>query len=106
MKKILICISILIIILITVLVIVLNNKTDYIVKVEIIDIYSPDRKIVLYKQNEIIDFKETYYMDDTILTDENNHVVSKSDLIGLNKIKVKLLNDEIVIAKIVEEGNI
>ena len=97
---------ILVIVPITVIVLLIfiyfNNK-EYTIKVNIIDLYSPDRILEVYKGDKKIDFKEIKYGNNITLCYESNPTVAYIDLIGEEEFIVVLENDKKIKAKIKED---
>lgn len=80
----------------------LNNK-EYTIKVNIIDLYSPDRILEVYKGDKKTGFKEIKYKNNITLCYESNPTVAYIDLIGEEELIVILENDKKVKAKIKED---
>lgn len=67
-----------------------------------VDDYSPDRKLVVKKNDKEIEFKKIKYIDDIELCDSSNPTISVSDIKDVNELIVVLLNDKEVKAIIKE----
>ncbi len=83
-----------------------NKKNDnrYTIKVELIDNYSPDRRVEVYdKNNKKVGFKEIYHTNGVYLCKESRPIISKIELLNVSELKVKLENDEIITATILKE---
>ncbi len=79
-----------------------NNNTDYIIKASIIDNYSPDRELTVYKGQEKINFQEIRYENDNLLCKGNLPYAAKSDIEKVKRLKVILEDGSVVIARIEE----
>lgn len=79
------------------------NKDTYIISIESIDNFSPDRKLIVYKNEKKIDFKELQYTDGTYLCSGKNPTVSYSEIIGITELIIKLDEKKQIVAKIAEK---
>lgn len=77
-------------------------KNTYTITVEQIDNFSPDRKLIVYKNKKKINFKELQYEDGTYLCSGKNPTVSYSEIIGVKKLIVKIDEKKQIVANIVE----
>ncbi len=100
-KKAFIIASITIIFFIVFLLII--SKDKYSIKVEKIDSFSPDRRLVVYHNNKKMDYLELQYLDGTYLCSEENPIVSFGEIIEEEKLLIKIDEKRQVIAKIVEK---
>ena len=103
-KKYLIIIIITLIVLITggILFFVIRDKGNYIVKVNRVDDYSPDRTLVVYKDDKEIEYKEIHLIDDTPLCKYSNPSVYYGNIKNESELKIVLNNNKVVIAKVVK----
>lgn len=90
-------------ILILVIVLLLTHRDSYIIKVEKIDNFSPDRKLIVYKNDKEIEFQELQYTDGTYLCSGKNASVSYGEIKDEKKLIIKINDKKQVIAKIVEK---
>ena len=86
----------------------LNNQENYKIVLEKIDEYSPDRKLEVLKNNEVIEFEKIYYdletKEEIILCNGENPYVSYLDFDKLTKLVIVLKNGKkIHIEYIMEE---
>jgi len=102
MKKKLLFILIFVIVLIIILILLVFHRNNYTINVEQIDNFSPDRKLIVYKNDKIIEFKEIQYTDGTYLCSGTNPTVSYSEIVGVKELIIKIDEKEQVVAKIVE----
>lgn len=79
------------------------HHSTYTIKVEMIDDFSPDRKLTVYKDRKVINFKELQYMDGTYLCSSKNPTVSYSEIAKETKLIIKISDKKKVVAKIVEK---
>lgn len=100
MKKIIVFLIPIVILILTV---ILFNRSTYTIKVNLVDSYSPDRILEVYKNNKKIDYNEIQYKDGTILCKGDNKTVAYIDLIDEKTLIVILKNDKKVKAKIIED---
>lgn len=103
MKKKIILILLSIFVLILSYIILVWHKDNYIISIEKIDNFSPDRKLIVYKNEKEIEFKELQYTDGTYLCSKKNPTVSYSEIIGITELIVKLDEKRQIVAKIVEK---
>ena len=101
-KKLIIISSIALCLLLVVLILVLTKPT-YTIKVEKVDDFSPDRRLIVYKNDKKIEFEEIQYTDKTYLCSGKNPSVSYSDIMNETELIVKIKANKQVIAKIVEK---
>ena len=102
-KKYLIIIIALLILLTAGLILLLTRDSgNYTVKVNIIDDYSPDRILTVYKDGKEIDFKEIRKMNGTLLCEEGISSVYYGEIKNESSLKVILNNDKEVVAKVVK----
>jgi hypothetical protein len=103
-KKYLIIIIITLIVLITagIVFFVIKNNGNYTVKVNLVDDYSPDRILVVYKDDKEIEYKEIHLMDDTPLCKYSNPSTYYGNVKNESELKIVLNNDKVVIAKVVK----
>ena len=99
-KKSLILASLLIIMLVIFLT---SQKSIYTIHVEKIDDFSPDRKLIVYKNEQKVNFIEIQSMHGIFLCSGNNPTVSYSEVISEKELIVKINDKKQVIAKIVEK---
>ena len=104
MKKnyLIIIITVIILVIVSVIMFTMKDNSTYIVKVNYIDDYSPDRKLVVYKDDEEIEYKEIRLMDDTLLCKYTNPSVYHGNVKNESELKIVLNNDKVVIAKVVK----
>lgn len=88
--------------LILLLILTFSND-NYTIKVELIDGFSPDRRLTVYQNNKKIEFEELQYDDGTYLCSGKNPIVSYSEIIGVIELIVKIDENKQIIAKIVEK---
>lgn len=103
MKKKNIVILLFIFVLILLFLIPVCRKDTYTIGVEQIDNFSPDRKLIVYKNDKKINFKELQYEDGTYLCSGKNPTVSYSEIIGVRELIIKIDEKKQVVAKIVEK---
>lgn len=103
MKKKIILILLSIFVLILSHIILVRHKDNYTINIEQIDNFSPDRKLIVYKNEKEIDFKELQYTDGTYLCSGKNPTVSNSEIIGITELIIKLDEKQQIVAKIVEK---
>ena len=103
MKKKFLLIIFVIIVIILGLIIILNIDNGYIVKIDIVDLKSPDRVLVLYKDNKKVDFDSIYYLDNVYICNSETPYVAKSILKNVKRLKVKLKNGKVINVKVIEE---
>ena len=107
-KKILgIVIGIIIVLLIGLSILFLKNKEDenatYKIVVSVIEKNSPDRNVVVLKNNKKVDFDSIYYLDDVLLCKGKNPTINKNDVQNSEELKIKLKNKKIVKAIVKKE---
>ncbi len=104
MKKnyLIIIITVIILIIAGVIIFTVKDNASYTVKVNVIDDYSPDRKLVVYKNDKEIEYKEIRLMDDTVLWKYTNPSVYHGNVKNESELKIVLNNDKVVIAKVVK----
>lgn len=103
MKKKLMLIIPIILVVAVVLILLLQQDNGYIIKLKKIDNNSPDRTVVLLKDNKEQKFLEIYYLDDVLLCSGTNPTINKNDVKLNEKLKVKLENKKIIKVKVKEE---
>ena len=103
MKKLFIFIPIVIVVIIGLIFIVNNQTNNYLIKVSIVDVKSPDRILTLYKDNKKVEFDSIYYLDDVFICDSTTPNVSKTAIKDIKNLKVKLKNGKIIKVKVEEE---
>ena len=101
MKKKHFFILVLICIIITIFLVTVFRRNNYTIEVNNIDNFSPDRKLIVYKNNKKIKYKEIQYIDGTFLCSSTNPTVSYSEIDGIEKLVIKIGKKKII-AKIVE----
>jgi hypothetical protein len=104
-KKILLTTVILIAIIIAVLLILGKEKQvdeSYIIRVELVDSKSPDRKLKVLKGNKEIEYLEIRYLDDTFLCSSKNPTVYFGDIEAEKEMVVILIDKTKVTAKIIK----
>lgn len=79
------------------------HESTYTISVEKVDGFSPDRKLVVYRNNKKIKFEELKYKDGTYLCSSENPTVSYSDIFGIKELIIKISDKKQVVAKIVEK---
>lgn len=94
---------IIIMVFVVVIMILLQQDSKYRIKLKKFDNNSPDRVLVLLKDNKEQNFLEIYYLDDTLLCSGHNPTVNKSDVQLEETLKVKLENNKIIKVKVTEE---
>lgn len=77
-------------------------KNKYTISVEKVDDFSPDRKLIVYKNDKETDYKEILYLDGTVLCSSKNPTVSYSEIVDENELIIKLNNNKQVKAIIIE----
>lgn len=100
-KKILILLVVVVVILLSI--ILLFSKNVYTIEVEKIDSFSPDRRLIVYKNNKEIKFDEIKYTDETYLCSDKNPTVSYSEIMNEEELIIIINEKKHVIAKIVEK---
>lgn len=100
-KTILILLSVFVLILLFIM--LLSRKETYTINIEQIDNFSPDRKLIVYKNDRKIKFKELQYIDGTYLCSGKNPTVSYSEIIGVTELIIKIDEKKQIVAKIVEK---
>ena len=100
-KTILIILSVFVLILFFGL--LLCRKNFYTINIEQIDSFSPDRKLIVYKNDKKIKFKELQYIDGTYLCSGKNPTVSYSEIIGVTELIIIIDEKKEIIAKIVDK---
>lgn len=103
MKKKLILILLIILALISPFIVLLYYKDTYTIEIEQIDNFSPDRKLIVYKNDKQINFKEIQYEDGTYLCSGTNPTISYSEVVGETKLIIKIDEKKQKVAKIVEK---
>lgn len=103
MKKKNIVILLFIFVLTLLFLILVCRKDTYTIGVEQIDNFSPDRKLIVYKNDKKINFIELQYEDGTYLCSGKNPTVSYSEIIGVTELIIKIDEKKQFIAKIVEK---
>lgn len=103
MKKKIILIMLSVFVLIFIFGLLLCRKDFYTINVEQVDSFSPDRKLIVYKNDKKIKFKELQYIDGTYLCSGNNSTVSYSEIIGVTELIVIIDEKNEEIAKIVDK---
>jgi len=88
---------------ISLFVMLICRKDTYLISIEQIDDFSPDRKLLVYQNDKKIKFEELQYTDGTYLCSGKNPTVSYSEIIGVTELIVKLDEKEQIVAKIVEK---
>ena len=89
--------------LLLIFVILAFRKDTYIIKVELIDKFSPDRRLIVYQNDKEIEFEELQYTDGVYLCSGNNPTVSYSEIIGVTELIIKIDEKKQIVAKIVEK---
>ena len=103
-KKVFLILGVVVVIIITVLLVIILNKTNYIIKVSVIDDKSPDRILTVYNnKNEEVEFKKIELLDGTLLCNGVNPAVYYGNIKDLKELRVVFKDKSKVIAKIVEE---
>ena len=103
MKKIILISSGIIILIVLVLVILLNNKSNYEIRVSMVDDQSPDRILTVYNNNKKIEVDQIEYSDGTLLCKGYNTTVHFGDIEN-EKVLIIVLKDKSKIeAKIVKD---
>jgi len=102
MKKKTILIPLSVFVLILLFIMLLSRKDTYTINIEQIDNFSPDRKLIVYKNDKKINFKELQYTDGTYLCSGKNPTVSYSEIIGVTELIIKIDEKKQIVAKIVE----
>ena len=103
-KKLIIIITGLVVIITAIILSVLFNKTNYTIKVSLVDDRSPDRILTVYNEkNEKIEVKRIELLDGTVLCNGFNTTVHYGNIENQDKLKVILQDKSEVIAKIVIE---
>ncbi len=77
-----------------------NENDKYVIKIDIVDEKSPDRKLSLLKDGREESFDSIYYLDDVYICDSNVPNTSKSALKDVKKLKVKLKSGKIIEVKV------
>lgn len=103
MKKKIILLILSIFVLIFLLTLFIGKKDKCIINIEKIDNFSPDRKLIVYKNNKQINFKEIQYTDGTYLCSEENPTVSYSEIVGITELIIKIDEKKQKVAKIIEK---
>lgn len=88
---------------IIILIILMCRKDTYTINIELIDDFSPDRKLIVYQNDEKINFREIQYTDGTYLCSGSNPTVSYSEIIGVKELIIKIDKEKQIIAKTVEK---
>ncbi len=103
-KKILIITGVIVIAIITILLITSMNKTQYVIKVSIVDDRSPDRILTVYNEkNEEIEVRRIETIDGVFLCNGVNTAVYFGNIENIDKLKVVLMDKSEVIAKVIKE---
>ena len=84
-------------------IILICHKDIYTVNVELIDDFSPDRKLIVLKNDKEIEFDEIQYTDGVYLCSGVNPTVSYSEIDGIKELIIKINDKKQVTAKIVEK---
>ena len=85
------------------LILLKNNKSNYLIKVSVVDDYSPDRILTVYENEKKIDVKKIQYLDGTFLCSGYNTTVHFGDIENEKELKIVLKDNKVEIAKIVKE---
>ncbi len=99
-KKIIIYASLFVLFIIIVSLLFLKNK--YTISLVKIDNFSPDRKLIVYKNNKEIDYKEVLYLDGVVLCTSKNPTISYSEIVDEKELIIKLNNNKQVKAIIIK----
>lgn len=103
MKKKILFVVIFVIVLIIIIITPVFHKNNYTINVEQIYNFSPDRKLIVYENDKIIEFKELQYTDGTYLCSGTNPTVSYSEIVGVKELIIKIDDKKQIVAKIVEK---
>ncbi len=89
-------------ILLVIIISLLFFKSKYTISLIKIDNFSPDRKVIVYKNNKEIDYKEVLYLDGVVLCSSKNPTVSYSEIVDEKELIIKLNNNKQVKAIIIK----
>ena len=91
--------------MITALLVIIPNISsgNYTINVEKIDAFSPDRRLVVYKNDKKTSFQRIEYLDGTILCTKENPVVSYGEIINQKELKIIINKRKNVVAEIVKK---
>ena len=103
MKKVLLVIGGLLIVIAIFFLLKGSSDIKYTIKVNLVDDHSPDRILMVYKNDEKIDVKRIEYMDGVLLCNGYNTAVHFGDIQNIEELKVILIDNSEVVAKIVDE---
>lgn len=93
-----------VIFLIILILVLVGRKDTYKIKIEYIDNFSPDRELIVYKNNKKINFQELHYTDGTYLCSGANPTVSYSEIDGITELIIKIDEKKQFVAKLEGDG--
>lgn len=103
MKKKQILLLLFIFVIVLLIILSLYQRDTYVINIEQIDDFSPDRRLIAYRNNKKIMFEELQYIDGTYLCSGKNSTVSYSEIIGIKELIIKIDGKKQKVAKIVEK---